>query len=81
MRQVMPHRNNIVVDHRRCKPFLHAPKELPTELEAVLHSCQHQADSSLVENKSFGSMIYIERAERGMAQAVTNSISRYAQDA
>ena len=42
MRQVMPHRNNIVADHRRCKPFLHPMSGRPLNSEALWHSCQHR---------------------------------------
>ena len=42
MRQVMPHRNNIGADRRRCKCFLcHVDNRLP-ESGALLHSCRGQ---------------------------------------
>jgi uncharacterized protein (UPF0305 family) len=39
MRQVMPHRNNIVADRRRCKCFLCPVDDRTPESEALCHSC------------------------------------------
>ena len=39
MRQVMPHRNNIVADRCRCKCFLHPVDDRIVNSGALLHSC------------------------------------------
>ena len=39
MRQVMPHRNNIVADRRRCKCFLRPVDRQTPKFGALLHSC------------------------------------------
>ena len=71
MRQVMPHRNNIVADCRGCKTFLHPLGQSPTEFRGLLQSGRAADRGVKMPIKFIITMAYNDIAQCGGDRAAT----------